>query len=137
MLEKGSEDDVTLEEVDQLFSLALTTSWCKCGDDHAHGQADIRVDALLENAAALARAFARNNEKGSKPEALQPLVETSADVTGRKRRVTPKGGVDDWRLNEAQRLCVKTGMYSDANSVVGVRISTPAAASLLAGGLLR
>ena len=27
------------------------------------------------------------------------------------------------RLNEAQRLCVKTGMYSDANSVVGVRIA--------------
>ena len=75
MLEKGSEDDVTLEEVDRLFRLALTSSWCKCGDDHAHGQADIRVDALLENSAALARAFARNNEKGSKPDALQPLVE--------------------------------------------------------------
>ena len=37
MLEKGSEGEVTLEEVDQLFRLALTTSWCKCGDDHAHG----------------------------------------------------------------------------------------------------
>jgi hypothetical protein len=36
-LEK-SEGDVTLEEVDQLFRLALVTSWCKCGDDHAHGQ---------------------------------------------------------------------------------------------------
>ena len=47
MLEK-KEDDVTLDEVDQLFRLALTASWCKCGDDHAHGQADIRVDALLE-----------------------------------------------------------------------------------------
>ena len=122
VLEKG-DGDVTLEEVDRLFRLALTTSWCKCGDDHAHGQADIRVDALLENSAALARAFARNNEKGSKPEALQPLVETSSDVTGRKRRITPKGGVDDWRLNEAQRLCVKTGMYADANSVVGLRIA--------------
>ena len=91
--------DVTLDEVDQLFRLALTTSWCKCGDDHAHGQADIRVDSLLENSAALARAFARNNK--TKPDAVQPLVETSADVTGRKRRITPKGGVDDWRLNEA------------------------------------
>ena len=45
-------------ERDQLFRLALTSSWCKCGDDHAHGQADVRVDALLENSAALARAFA-------------------------------------------------------------------------------
>ena len=69
-LEK-KEGDVTLDEVDQLFRLALTASWCKCGDDHAHGQADIRVDALLENAAALARAFAETIRR-SKPEALNP-----------------------------------------------------------------
>ena len=116
-LEK-KEGDVTLDEVDQLFRLALTASWCKCGDDHAHGQADIRVDSLLENSAALARAFARNNK--TKPDAVRPLVESSADVTGRKRRITPKGGVDDWRLNEAQRLCVKTGMYSDALSLIHI-----------------
>ena len=121
-------EEVAQEEVDSLFCAALIGSWRRAGDDHSHGQADVRVDGLLENAAALARAFARNSASKSRPAtaqpetSLRPLVDESASVTGRKRRVTPKGGVDDWRLNEAQRLC-KEGHYADANSVVGVRVS--------------
>ena len=57
-LEK-KEGEVTLEEVDQLFRLALTTSWCKCGDDHAHGQA---IYVWIHYSGVLARAFAREQD---------------------------------------------------------------------------
>lgn len=47
-----------------------------------------------------------------------PMVKCKADVTPRKQRVIPKGGIDKWRLNEGERIVALPGAYSDSGTVV-------------------
>ena len=124
---------MTLEEVDRLFRLAQQHPGASAATTTPTAR-PIYVWIRYSRPAALARAFARNNEKGSKPRLLT-TPESSADVTGRKRRVTPKNGVDDWRLNEAQRDIVGKRVQRRQQRG-GCPHRTPAAAPLLAEAVL-
>lgn len=116
-----------LLEVDDMYTRALVASWGRAGDDHAHGRAEMRVEGILDAAPAAAAALLRRRSDAADDEVeaswttKRPSVKCKVDVTARKRRVIPKGGVDDWRLNEAQRLATWPGAYSDAGTLVAAR----------------
>lgn len=52
-----------------------------------------------------------------------PSVQCKVDVTARKKRVVSKEGMDHWHLDEAQRLIVQPGAYSDAGTVIAINVN--------------
>ena len=58
-----------------------------------------------------------------KEDDFAPCITVRGFVTARKRRIVPKGGTNDWKLNEAQRLAMTPGAYADAGTVVAVTVS--------------
>ena len=125
-----------LADVDALFTRALVASWARAGDEHSYGHAEARVEQLLEASSVVARAFKKkpvieasppeeetDEAKEEQKELFAPCIKLKAFVSARKRRAVPKGGTDDWRLNEAQRLAMQPGAYADAATTLTVTVS--------------
>ena len=111
-LENG-EGGVTLPmdvfEVDEIRLFDIHEGWKKAGEDCSHGISTCGMKALLDQSNQLSAAFKKNYATGIAVKA--PNIKERLSVVQEKRRRIPKGGLDEWDLNEGERLVRKTGNY--------------------------
>ena len=115
-------------DVDELRLKDLHNSWATAGDHCSHGISRCYLTSLLDQSTQLAAAYNMNNLKVEKKKskgkgkdelhrAPPPFVKERLDVQQEKRRRIPKGGLDEWQLNEGEVLIRKTGNYLSDSEV--------------------
>ena len=136
-------------DVDQKVLARQEAEAIKAADIYAHGQAEFRLNGLLNRANELSNVFKRTairraaeaaKAAGVEPEeadeeATKALNDKSvclklkSDVLPKKRQVVPSAAekIAEWDLSDEERICRRAPMYmhNDTNMTITVRLANP------------
>ena len=118
----GPSKPMDIYEIDELKLKEAHQGWVEAGDHCSHGISRCKVTHLLDQSAQLSTAYNKNNfdkKKGGEklPPPPSPFIKERLDIQQEKRRRIPKGGLDEWQLNEGEVLIRKTGNYLSDSQV--------------------
>jgi len=121
-----------LAEADAMACEELTSGSATAGDGLSHGLATFRIDGLLDTASQRVSELAKRLGNAATRADGPIRLKLRAEIVPAKRRVIPKGGVDDWNLTREQCAVRRPGAYcSFETPEATVRIDVQLARPLL------
>lgn len=128
-------------DVDKLYLEDLVLKWKQAGDKYTHGVSKFRLNELRNQAKPLASAFLKTSLNHSKQHSSSLIngitngdggevdskinkknhmivLKMREPVIPKMRRIMPKGGEDNWSLEDSERLIRKPARYLEADTSI-------------------